>query len=170
MSEPELLEAGLQDIVIGLVAPIGTDLDPVCRALASSFARLGYTPYQIQLSQHLDEVKDVFNLDLKHANAEERYHRYMTAVPFVGVAPRRYQDVFRLGDVDRKCFIAFAHEWKPEVAKPRLGEYPSRTEKINMAAEKAAFDEFSKHFERLKNGIHQTGTGLAGSSNAGSSG
>ena len=35
MSDNHLLATGLQDIVIGLVAPIGTDLDPVCRALAN---------------------------------------------------------------------------------------------------------------------------------------
>jgi deoxycytidylate deaminase len=95
---------------------------------------------------------------------------FVSFVPFVGVAPRRYQDVFRLGDIDRKSFVAYAHDWKPEVANPRLGEYPSRTQKINMVAEEAALEEFSTHFESVKNGIHQTGTGLAGSSNAGSSG
>jgi len=81
---------------------------------------------------------------------------FVSFVPFVGVAPRRYQDVFRVGDVDRKAFVAYAHDWKPEVANPRLGEYPSRTQKINMAAEEAALDEFSKHFESVKNGFHQT--------------
>lgn len=42
MNAQKSLEAGLEDIVIGLVAPIGTDLDPVCRALARNFERLGY--------------------------------------------------------------------------------------------------------------------------------
>jgi len=81
---------------------------------------------------------------------------FVSFFPFVGVAPRRYQDVFRLGDIDRKPLVAHAHDWKSEVANPRLGEYPSRTQKINMAAEEAAIDEFSKHFESVTNGIHQT--------------
>lgn len=79
MSEMSLLETGLQDIVIGLVAPIGTDLDPVCRALASSFERLGYLSRQVRLSSHLDEVSEKFNLDLKFTNEKERYEKYMTA-------------------------------------------------------------------------------------------
>ena len=82
---------------------------------------------------------------------------HVSFVPFVGVAPRRYQDVFRLGDdIDRKKLVTFAHDWKAEVAKPRLGEYPSRTQKINMAAEEAAFEEFSLQFESVTNGIHRT--------------
>lgn len=79
MSDNPLLTTGLQDIVIGLVAPIGTDLDPVCRALASSFERLGYSSRQVRLSTQLDEVRDQFNLDLNCANERERYEKYMTA-------------------------------------------------------------------------------------------
>jgi len=79
MSDPGLLTVGLQDIVVGLVAPIGTDLDPVCRALASSFERLGYSSQQVRLSQHLDEVQEVFQLDLNHTTEEQRYEKYMTA-------------------------------------------------------------------------------------------
>ena len=81
---------------------------------------------------------------------------FVSFVPFVGVAPRRYQDVFRLGDIDRKDLVTFAHNWKAEVANPRLGEYPSRTQKINMATEKAAFEEFSLQFEGITNGINRT--------------
>ena len=81
---------------------------------------------------------------------------FVSFVPFVGVAPRRYQDVFRLGEIDRKDLLTFAHDWKAEVANPRLGEYPSRTQKINMAAEEAAFEEFSLQFEGATNGINRT--------------
>ena len=79
MSVESLLSTGLQDIVIGLVAPIGTDLDPFCRALASSCERLGYTSRQVRLSAQLDEVSDQLDLDLKYANEQERYEKYMTA-------------------------------------------------------------------------------------------
>ena len=73
----------------------------------------------------------------------------MSFAPFVGVAPRRYQDVFKLGDADRKDMIQHAHDWKLGVATPRLGEYPSRTQKINLVIEKAVFDEFSLDLERI---------------------
>ena len=79
MSNRQLLATGLQDIVIGLVAPIGTDLDPVCRALSNSLERLGYSPHQVRLSTHLNEVKEAFSLDLTHGNEQQRYEKYMTA-------------------------------------------------------------------------------------------
>ena len=81
---------------------------------------------------------------------------FVSFVPFVGVAPRRYQDVFRLGDIDRKHMVASVHNWKAELANPRLGEYPERTKKINMVAEEAAFSEFSRQFESVTNGTHPT--------------
>jgi cytidine deaminase len=72
-------EAGLEDIVIGLVAPIGTDLDPVCRALAATFERLGYVSRLVRLTDYLQEVRKAFDLDLEHANEAERYDKFMTA-------------------------------------------------------------------------------------------
>ncbi len=72
-------EAGLEDIVIGLVAPIGTDLDPVCRALSATFERLGYVSRLVRLTDYLHEVREKFKLDLEHANEAERYEKYMTA-------------------------------------------------------------------------------------------
>ncbi len=81
---------------------------------------------------------------------------FVNFVPFVGVATRRYQDVFKVGEIDRKPQIKYANDWKAEVANPRLGEYPSRTQKINIVTEKAAFDEFSRDFERVTNGNNQT--------------
>ena len=50
-------------------------------------------------------------------------------------------------DIDRKDLVTFAHDWKAKVANPRLAEYPSRTQKIHVAAEEAAFDDFSQYFE-----------------------
>lgn len=72
-------DQGLKDIVIGLVSPIGTDLDPVCRALENTFSRLGYSPNVLRLSQYLDEVQAEFSLDLSHSNEGQRYDKYMTA-------------------------------------------------------------------------------------------
>ncbi len=68
MSDENLMEDGLKDIVIGLVAPIGTDLDPVCTALSESFEGLGYNSSVLRLSQYLDEVKDGFKLDLEYSD------------------------------------------------------------------------------------------------------
>jgi cytidine deaminase len=90
-------------------------------------------------------------------------------VPFVGVAPRRYQDLFKVIDVDRKKLVMHAKEWKPDIANPRLGEYPSRTQRINMAAEKAAFEQFRWDLERVKSGSNQAQEGVVGSANAPSS-
>lgn len=81
---------------------------------------------------------------------------FVNFVPFVGVAPRRYQDVFKLGEFDRKRLLDHVHDWKTEVANPRLGEYPSRTQKINMATEEAAFKQFSLDFERITHGDNRT--------------
>lgn len=86
----------------------------------------------------------------------EEAGEYVSFVPFVGVAPRRYQDVFKLGDLDRKVLLQHAHDWKSGVATPRLGEYPSRTQKINMATEEAAINEFSLDFERITHGNNRT--------------
>ncbi len=82
----------------------------------------------------------------------EENKEFVSFVPFVGVAPRRYQDVFKLGDLDRKALLQHAHDWKSGVATPRLGEYPSRTQKINMATEEAAINEFSLDFKGKTNG------------------
>ncbi len=75
-------------------------------------------------------------------------------LPFVGVAPRRYQDVFKLGDCDRKSLLEHAHDWKPEVANPRLGEYPTRTQMINMVTETTLFEQFATAIKELANGSH----------------
>lgn len=49
-------DAGLEDTVIGLVAPIGTDPDPVCHALAATFERLEYVTRLVRLTDYLHEV------------------------------------------------------------------------------------------------------------------
>ncbi|MDP1563277.1 MAG: hypothetical protein Q8M16_17995 [Pirellulaceae bacterium] len=63
---------------------------------------------------------------------------FVSFVPFVGVAPRRYQDVFKVGEINRKSLVKYATGWKAEVASPRLGEHPSRTQRINIVAEQGA--------------------------------
>lgn len=77
-------------------------------------------------------------------------------IPFVGVAPKRYQDLFKTGDSDRKSLIKFANDWKASVVKPRLGEYPRRTQMINILSEKTAFEQFARDFERKQSGNGQT--------------
>jgi len=77
----------------------------------------------------------------------------VTFAPFVGVAPRRFQDVFKLGDVDRKDALAHAHDWNSGVAMPRLGEYPDRTQMINRMTEAASFDKFSAEFQEATNEV-----------------
>lgn len=94
---------------------------------------------------------------------------FVSFVPFVGVAPRRYQDVFRLGDIDRRVNVTLAHNWSPAVANPRLGEYPARTQKINSATEDAALAEFSRKYESVTDEINRTRSRLAGPPTEGSS-
>ena len=79
MNAHKSLDAGLEDIVIGLVAPIGTDLDPVCHALTVTLERLGYVSRLVRLTDYLHEDRDKFKLDLKHANEAKRYEKYMMA-------------------------------------------------------------------------------------------
>ena len=81
---------------------------------------------------------------------------FVNFVPFVGVAPRRYQDVFKLGEFNRKRLLEHVHDWKTEIANPRLGEYPSRTQKINLSSEEAAFQEFSLVLKRATHGDDRT--------------
>lgn len=58
----------------------------------------------------------------------EEAGEFVNFVPFAGVAPRCYQDVFKLGDYDQKGLVEHAYDWKTEIAKPSLGEYPFRAE------------------------------------------
>jgi hypothetical protein len=81
---------------------------------------------------------------------------FVNFVPFVGVAPRRYQDLFKLGGIDRKSLLSYAHDWKSEVASPRLGEYPLRTLKINLEMEEVAFTQFLLELDRATNGDNRT--------------
>jgi hypothetical protein len=43
-------------------------------------------------------------------------------LPFVGVMPRRYGDLFAMHR-DRKAVSGLWKEWKPEGARPILGDY-----------------------------------------------
>lgn len=72
-------KAGLEDIVIGLMVPIGTDLGPFCRALSATFERLEYVSRLVRLTDYLQEVRGRFKFDLEHANEAETYENYMTA-------------------------------------------------------------------------------------------
>ena len=87
---------------------------------------------------------------------EEVSGDFVRFMPFVGVAPRRYQDMFKLGEFDRKRLLDHAQDWRPDLANPRLGEYPSRTQKINLVIEEAAFKQISLDFERATHGNNRT--------------
>jgi hypothetical protein len=68
--------------------------------------------------------------------------------PFVGVAPRRFLDLFALGDMDRKDGLGNIRHWNGSVAMPRLGEYSFRTEKTNRITESEAFEAFGAELSR----------------------
>ncbi len=78
--------------------------------------------------------------------------RVVSFVPFVGVAPRRYQDVFKLGDKNRKDVVTHSRSWNSSIASPRLGDYPDRTQRINFYTEKMLFEKFSLELESRSNG------------------
>ena len=78
--------------------------------------------------------------------------RHVQFVPFVGVAPRRYLDVFKLRDADRKTLLKHASNWDSTVASPQLGEYPKRTQLINLVTEKIAFDQFRSELKEYRHG------------------
>lgn len=63
--------------------------------------------------------------------------------PFVGVSPRRYLDLFSLGDLDRKDKMGKIQKWDRSIAMPRLGEYSFRTELINGLTELREFEAFA---------------------------
>lgn len=90
-------------------------------------------------------------------------------VPFVGVAPRRYQDVFKMGDQNRKKLVEHAKSWNSAVATPRLGEYPDRTQWINRYTEKMLFEKFALELEDRSNGNDRTRGRVANKSNSKSS-
>ncbi len=75
MTDVVTTESGLQDMVIGLVAPIGTELDPFSRTLGDHLQRLGYAPRHLKLSDLLKakEIQVPFKLDLEFTTKEKRY-------------------------------------------------------------------------------------------------
>jgi len=84
--------------------------------------------------------------DSVQIEGENRSESHVCFEPFVGVTPRRYLDLFRLGNLKRKGKMGDVTKWDPAVASPRLGEYPIRTQLINQAMETAAFDQFASEF------------------------
>jgi deoxycytidylate deaminase len=81
---------------------------------------------------------------------ERESDEYLSFIPFVGVAPRRYQDLFKLGNIDRKTLIEHANSWHLANAKPRLGDYPARTVLINGIMETLEFNSFVQQLEKAK--------------------
>lgn len=79
MSDQSTYSPGVEELVIGLVAPIGTDLDTVSVSLSKAFEAENYCAYQIRLSDLLPEVAADFSLDLNWSNPGQRYEKLMTA-------------------------------------------------------------------------------------------
>jgi cytidine deaminase len=85
--------------------------------------------------------------DSIHIDPDQDDDRHVSFRPFVGVAPRRYLDLFAIGGLDRKDKLGRIVKWDGEVAMPRLGEYSFRTEIINRIVEKR---EFAVFFQELQ--------------------
>ena len=217
---------GLEDLVFGVVAPIGTDLNSVSFAMSNTLRGMGYDTNVIQLSSLLTEVKDRFQLTLESSPEEKRYETYMTAGNAFREAMRRgdalsmlavgaigalrskfvqkkrafilrslkhpdevkslrniYGPAFVLFSInssrttrvenlakkfnkshggfvsadyrsvaDRKTLLKHASNWDSTVASPQLGEYPKRTQLINLVTEKIAFDQFRSELKEYTHG------------------
>ena len=72
MTEPTRREA-----FIGLVAPIGVDIDSVVRALEEALRTIGYKANPIRLTQAIDEHK--LRYDTEYADEFQRYEKYIAA-------------------------------------------------------------------------------------------
>jgi cytidine deaminase len=87
--------------------------------------------------------------DSIQVDADSHSGTHVDFEPFVGVAPRRYLDLFSLGEMDRKDKMGRIQEWDRAIAMPRLGEYSFRTELINGLTELKDFDGFARELFTL---------------------
>lgn len=87
--------------------------------------------------------------DSIEVDAAEVHDSHVNFEPFVGVAPRRYLDLFSLGDMERKDKTGRIRSWDRSLATPRLGEYSFRTGMINAAVEIQEFDAFATELSEL---------------------
>lgn len=67
------------ELVIGLVAAIGTDLGPVSAAIEKSLKAVNYACDSIRLSQLLDDVQNSIGVRLVERPEDRRYHSHMDA-------------------------------------------------------------------------------------------
>jgi hypothetical protein len=66
-----------REIFIGLIAPIGIDLDAVNAALANALGTVGYSTNPIRFTDILREHPEWYDLD--HKSEIERYQKYINA-------------------------------------------------------------------------------------------
>ena len=108
--------------------------------VASGITRVVYNePYRKSLVQELYPDSVV-------VDPEEQCGGKVIFEPFVGVAPRRYSDLFSLSSIKRKAKDGTSIQWNRSYAVPRMPEYmPSAVARI--AAEQAEITVFLKQLQ-----------------------
>ncbi len=76
---PKFIHKPHPEIFIGLVAPLGTDLDTVCDLLSTALKEVSYEPKIIKLSDALRETKDIHEIKLKTKYTDEYYDSFIKA-------------------------------------------------------------------------------------------
>ncbi|MEE2969041.1 MAG: hypothetical protein VX741_02790 [Pseudomonadota bacterium] len=74
--EDPLGAEGAPELVIGLIGPIGCDLELVINVLEDEIKKINYNSDEVKLSELLLLI-DQYRNDLKYATEDERYHAYM---------------------------------------------------------------------------------------------
>lgn len=162
------------ELVIGLVSPIGLDLDPLITALSSGFQLAGYRPIPIRLS---DQIKEVFDLDLSARPEHERIELLMNggtmlreksdcgdAIALLGIAEiYSRRDEEKLG-FDRNAFILRSLKHPAEVNRLRavyghgfflISAYSPRGDRVDTLADRFSHSRLGEqtlsrsHAERL---------------------
>ena len=111
--------------------------------VAAGIQRVVYIePYPKSLVNEL--YPDSIEVDAAHVR-----DTHVNFEPFVGVAPRRYLDLFSLGEMERKDKLGKIREWDRSIASPRLGEYSFRTSLINGRTESREFLTFASQLSAI---------------------
>ena len=103
---------GLEDLVFGLVAPIGTDLNSVSSAMSNTLRGMGYDTNVIQLSSLLTEIKDRFQWTLESSPEEKRYETYMTA-------GNAFREAMRRGDALSMLAVGAIGALRPKMVQKK---------------------------------------------------
>jgi cytidine deaminase len=85
--------AGRREGFIGLIAPLGVDLNAVVEALTSSLKAVAYDTNELRLTDLIRGYKHLF--DLSHKNDVERYDKYIKAGDDICLRTNR-RDIFAL--------------------------------------------------------------------------